>query len=262
MRIGMAALVLTLVAGCATAPAVPPDARSELAPTGTLRAGMNLGNTLFTTKDAATGELRGLGVDLMRELAARLGVPLVLVAYPTPGAVADDSKSGAWDVAILAIEPTRAQTIAFSPAITDIEATYVVHGGSALRSAGQVDAPGVRIATPAKAGYELYLTRTLRSATLLRTKGSKAAFDLFNERNADAVAGLRPALLDAMNRMPGGVLLDDKFMSVNHGLGIPRGRPTAAAEAYLADFAEEMKASGFIARSIERHGVRGISAAK
>ena len=169
LRSLIAALGLSFIAGCTSSPRVPDAARSELAPTGELRAGMNLGNVLFTTTDAATGELRGVGVDLMRELASRLGVPVTFVIYASPGDVADAVDKDAWDVAILAIAQARAQTIAFSPAMTEIEATYIVHNDSALRSVAEVDASGVRIAAPEKAGYELYLTDTLRSATLIRT---------------------------------------------------------------------------------------------
>ena len=232
-------------------------AKSELTPTGKLRAGMNLGNALFTTKDAATGELRGVSVDVMRELASRLGVPVDFVVHATPGDVADASAAGTWDVAVLAIEPARAEKIAFSPAMTEIEATYVVHTNSPLRSVEQVDAPGTRISAPEKAGYELYLTRTLRNATLVRAKSVQASIDLFNERGADALAGLKPALLESMGRIPDGRMLEGKFMTVNHGLGVPRER--AAAAEYLKAFVEEMKASGFVARSIERNGVQGLS---
>ena len=255
-----AALTTLLITGCATSMSVPDAARSELAPMGNLRAGMNLGNTLFTTKDAATGELRGVSVDLMRELASRLGVPVEFAVYATPGDVADAVEKGTWDVAILAIEQARAQKIAFSPAITEIEATYVVHLDSALRSVAQVDTSGIRIAAPEKAGYELYLTRTLRNATLIRTKGFQASIDLFNGRRADALAGLKPALLESMDKVPNARLLEGKFTTVNHGLGTPRER-RAAAE-YLKAFVEEMNASGFVARSIERHGVKGLSPVK
>lgn len=241
-------------------PDAPTAARAELAPAGRLRAGVNLSNTLFTKKDAKTGELSGVSVDLMRELASRLGVPVELVVYPTPGEVADAAGSGAWDVAILAIEPARAEAIAFSPAITEIEATYAVHGDSALRSADEVDAEGIRIAAPAKAGFELYLTRTLRRATLIRTNGAQAARELFNARDADALAGLKPMLLASPDKLPGARLLDGRFTVVSHGLGTPRERRAGAA--YLAAFAGALNASGFVARSIERHGVRGLSAVK
>lgn len=260
LRSFASALATLLIVGCATSPAVPDAARAELAPTGKLRAGMNLSNTLFTTKDPATGELRGVSVDLMRELASRLGVPVEFVVHPTPGDVTDAAEKGTWDVAILAIAQARAQTITFSPAITEIEATYVVHKDSALRSAGQIDAAGVRISAPEKAGYELYLTQTLRNATLVRSKGTQASIDLFKDRRADALAGLKPMLLESMHQMPDARMLEGRFMTVNHGLCTPRGRPAAAE--YLKAFVEEMNASRFVARSIARHAILGLSAVK
>ncbi len=242
------------------ASSVPEAARSELAPGGKLRAGMNLGNTLFTGKDAASGELRGVSVDLMRELAAHLGVPVEFVVHATPGEVADASESGTWDVAILAIEQARAKTIAFSPPMTEIEATYVVRKDSPLRTAAEVDAKGIDIAVSDKAGYELFLTRTLRHATLVKTKGLPGGIEVFKAGRTHALAGLRPALLDCMHQMPEGRMLDGNFMTVNHGLGTPRAR-SAAAE-YLKSFVGEMVSSGFIARSIARHGVKGLAAVK
>jgi polar amino acid transport system substrate-binding protein len=235
-------------------------ARKELAPTGKLRAGMNTGNTLYTQKDAASGELRGVSVDIMRELASRLGVPLEQVVYATPGEVADAVDKNAWDVSILAIEQARAERIAFSPPMSEIEATYVVHKDSPLKGVAQVDAAGVRIAAPHKAGYELYLTRTLKSATLVRTKSFPESIEVFNARQADAVAALKPNLLESMGKMPGGRMLEGRFMTVNHGLGTPRARSAGAA--FLKAFVEDMNASGFIARSIERHQVQGLSAVK
>ncbi len=251
-------LMLFLVSGCVTPADVSDTVRAELAPTGKLRAGMNLENALFTIRDAATGELHGVSVDIVRELASRLGVPVEFVVYATPGEVADAAAAGAWDVAVLAIDPTRAETITFSPAMTEIEATYVVHKNSPLQSIEQVDTAGTRVASSEKAGYGLYLARALRNATLVPTKDVPAAIAVFNEGRAEVLAGLRPALLDAMGRIPDGRLLEGKFMTVTHGLGTPRER-TAVAE-YLEAFVEEMKASGFVARSIERNGVEGITA--
>ena len=259
-RLLASALALVVIAGCTTTAAASEAARSELAPTGKLRAGMNLVNVLFTTKDATTGELRGVSVDLMRELASRLGVPVAFVIHVSPGDVADAVDKGTWDVAILAIAQARAQTIAFSPPIAEIDATYVVHKDSVLRSVGQVDASGVRISAPEKAGYELYLTQTLRNATLIRTNGGSAAMALFNDRRADALAGLKPDLLNSIHMMPEARILEGKFMTVNYGLGTPRTR-RAAAE-YLKAFVEEMNATGFVQRSIERHGVQGLTAVK
>lgn len=260
LRFFAAALAACVMTGCANTPAVPDAVRAELAPTGKLRAGMNLGNTLFTTKDAASGELRGVAVDVMRKLGARLGVPVELVVHPTPGDVADAVNKNTWDVAILAIESSRARTISFSPPISEIEATYAVHKDSKLRAAGEVDAPGVRISAPAKAGYELYLTSALKSATLVRAKDNAGSIENFNARRTEAIAALKPMLLDWMAQMPDARIVEGRFMTVNHGLSIPLGRPAAAA--WLKDFVADLNASGFIARSIERNGVKGLSPVK
>ena len=254
------ALAMSLTTVHAAPPAVTGAVRSELAPAGRLRAGMNLGNALFTQKDPATGALHGISVDLMRELGARLGVPVDFVVYDTPGQVADAAESGAWDVAVLAIEQARARTIDFSPPMTEIEATYVVHKDSPLHSAADVDGAGVRIATAEKAGYELYLTRTLRSATLIRTKGLPAGIELFNGRGADAIAALKPQLLESADLLPDARMVEGNFMIVNHGIGMPRNRPQAAA--WLHGFVSDLVATGFIARSIAANGVQGLSAVK
>jgi polar amino acid transport system substrate-binding protein len=233
-------------------------ALSQLAPTGALRAGVNLGNTLYMSR-ATTGELSGIAVDVMRELAARLRVPLDLVVHATPGDVADAVDQGTWDVAVLAIEPSRTR-LAFSPPLTDIEATYAVQDASPWQSADQLDAPGVRLSAAEKTGYEGYLSRTLRHATLVRTKGIQASIDLVQEGAADAVAGLKPMLLDALAARPGLRLVQGHFMVVNHGLATALGRPAAAD--YLRGFVADLQASGFIARAIECHGVRGVAPAR
>jgi len=251
-----AALAVVFMTGCATAP-VPEAARKELAPTGKLRAGMNLTNTLFTGKDAASGALQGVSVDIMNELGKRLGVPVEMVVHKSPGEVADAVNKGTWDVAILAIEASRAETISFSPPISEIEATYVVRKDSPLRSVDQVDSAGVRIAAPAKAGYELYLRRALKSATLVDSKDLQGSIDMINAGKTEAMAALKPMLLDSMPKMPNARLLDGRFMVVNHGLSTARGKP--ASDDYLKQFVQDLNSSGFIARSIERHAVKGLS---
>ena len=249
----------SLVFAAAASAAAPEAARAQLAASGKLRAGMNLSNTLFMTKDASTGELRGVSVDLMRELASRLEVPVEFVVYPTPGDVADDVGKGKWDVAILAIEQSRAQTIDFSPPMTEIEATYVVHKDSPLKTAEQVDAPGIRIAANDKAGYELYLTRALRYATLVRARAPEP-ITIFNEKRAEAIAALKPMLLESMDKMPDGRMVEGRFMTVNHGFGIARDRQAGAE--YLKAFVADVIASGLVARSIVRNRVNGMSALK
>jgi polar amino acid transport system substrate-binding protein len=233
--------------------------KNELAPKGQLRAGMNLGNTLFTGKDAS-GQLHGVSVDLMQELAKRLGVPLEMVVYEQPGQVADDSAKGLWDVAILAIEKTRAKTLTFSPAMTEIEAGYVVHQNSAIQRIDQVDALGVKIAAPVKAGYELYLTGALQHASLVRTANFGASLAVFNQQEVDVLAGLKPNLIDSMGKLPGAQLLEGNFMVINHGLATPLGH--SAADEYLSHFVQDMIASGFIAHSVEKHHIIGLKAIK
>ena len=230
---------------------------TELAPTGKLRAGMNLGNNLFTRKNES-GELFGVSVDLMQELAKRLGVPLEMVIYEQPGQVADDVTKGVWDIAILAIENTRAKTISFSPAMTEIEAGYVVHLNSTLKSTEEVDAEGIKIAAPEKAGYELYLTSALKNASIVRTKNFAASIQTFNENKVDAIAGLKPNLIESMHKFSEGKLLQSSFMTVNHGFAIALGK--AAANAYLQNFVKELIETGFVARSIAKHQIKGLIA--
>jgi polar amino acid transport system substrate-binding protein len=136
-------------------------ARSELAPTGTLRVALNMSNFLLTATDPATGEPCGIAADLGRELGQRLGVPVALLPYPNPGALADAATAGVWDVGLIGAEPQRAHAIDFTAAYVEIEATYLVPPGSPLQIIADVDRPGVRIAAPARSAYELYLSRTL-----------------------------------------------------------------------------------------------------
>ena len=260
LKLIAAMVVAAFMTGCATTSQVPAAARAELAPNGKLRAAMNLNNVLLVTKDPASGELRGLSVDLMHELGRRLGVEVQFIGYPGPGEIADVARSNTWDVSMLVIEAARAENIAFSPAMTQIEATYMVRGDSPLKTVAQVDAPGIRIAASEKTGYELYLTRTLRHATLVRVKGNDAAFNAFTEQRLDAWANLKPTFLRYLDKLPGSRLLDGGFATVEHGIGTPLER-RAAAE-YLKQFAEEMNASGFVARSIERNRTAGISPIK
>jgi polar amino acid transport system substrate-binding protein len=233
------------------------DAKKALAPTGKLRAGMNIGNNLFTRQNE-TGQLYGVSVDLMQELANRLGVPLQMVVYNQPGQVADDVGNDVWDVAILAIEKTRAKTILFSPAMTEIEAGYVVHQNSDFQLAEQVDSSGVKIAAPEKAGYELYLSHALKNASLVRTKSFASSLELFNQDQVDAVAGLKPNLIESMHQLPMGKLLQGNFMTVNHGFSVALGRVDAAA--YLANFVKDLIKSGFVGRSITNHQIKGLKA--
>ncbi len=236
-----------------------PAVRSELAPTGKLRVGINMSNFLLTAKDPATGEPRGIAVDLGRELGKRLGVPVEIIPYPNPGALADAAKTGVWDVGFLGAEPQRANEIDFTAAYVEIEATYLVPPGSKLKTVAEVDRKGVRIVVPEKSAYELFLTRSLKQAELTRVKGADTAFQRFVADKFDALAGLKPRLVTDTGNLPGSRILDGNFTAVQQAVGTPKGR--AAGSRYLGEFVEDIKATGLVARTIEKNGVRGLTVA-
>ena len=238
--------------------AIPPAARTELTPTGKLRAGINFQNTLLT-KLGPNGEQGGVAVELVRELARRLDVPLEILHYKSAGALADSVNAGAWDVAVLADEPARAKEIAFAGPTTEIEATYMVPAGSPLQKIDDVDRPGVRIALGAKSAYDLYLTRTIQHAKLVPIAGSPAAFKHFVAKKLEALAGLKTELLKCAAELPGARILDGRFTVVRHTAGTPRGRDAGAA--YLCAFVEDVKAKGLVAQWIAKSGVKGLSVA-
>jgi polar amino acid transport system substrate-binding protein len=235
-------------------------ARAELAPTGTLRVGLNHQNFLLVTPGSPATEPRGVAPDLARELGRRLGVPVAFLRYDTAGGLADAARTGAWDVAFLGAEPQRASEIAFTAAYLEIPATYLVPAGSPIRSIAEVDRAGVRIAVSEKSAYDLYLSRTIAHARLVRAQGIDGSFDLFVAERLEALAGLRPRLLSDVERLPGARLLDGQFTAVQQAIGTPAGRGPAARE-FLRAFVEEAKASGLVAEAIARNGARGVSVA-
>jgi polar amino acid transport system substrate-binding protein len=233
--------------------------RADLVPTGKLRAGINYGNFILATKDRATGESRGVAVDLLREIGRRLGVPVEIVAYDSVAVMGDAAPTGAWDVAFLGSDPAREALMGFTPAYLEIEATYLVPGVSPLRAASEVDREGVRVAAPARANYELFLRRHLQRAWLVSASGADAALDLLVKGEADALAGLTQGLLGLAAKLPGSRLLEGRFMSVQQAIAVPKGRD--AGLAYLRRVVEDAKASGLVARAIEKTGARGVSVA-
>jgi polar amino acid transport system substrate-binding protein len=252
---GLAAVLLLVVAllpSCATVPTVPPGARSDLAPTGILRAAINFGNPVLAQKDPGTGEARGVSVDLARELGRRLGVPVVLVTFDAAGKVFDALKTGAWDVAFLAIDPARATEIAFTAPYVVIEGTYLVPADSPLRTIADVDRDGVRIAVGNKSAYDLYLTRTLKRAQLVRVPTSPGAIDIFLKDRLEAAAGVKQPLLQFAKTHPDVRVMEGRFMAIEQAVGTPKGRE--AGVRYLRQFMEEMKASGFVAQRLEKSG--------
>lgn len=238
---------------------ISPTVRSELAPTGKLRVGLNHGNFLLVTPGSKGAEPRGVAPDLARELGRRLGGPVEFVNFDTAGKLADAGRTGAWDVAFLGAEPQRASEIAFTAAYLEIPATYLVPAGSPIRSIADVDREGVRIAVADKSAYELFLSRSVKHARLVRAQGLDASFDVFVGEKLDALAGLKPRLLMDVGKLPGARLLDGQFTAIQQAIGTPKGRESAAK--YLRAFVEEVKASGLVAEAISRNAVHGVSVA-
>ena len=238
---------------------ITPAVRADLAPTGKLRAGINYGNVILATKDRATGESSGVAIDLLQDLARRLGVPAEIVAYDSVAVMGDAAPTNAWDIAFLGSDPQREKLMSFTAAYLEIDATYLVPDAAPFRTAADVDREGVRIAAPARANYELFLSRNLKRAQLVSTQGVAAAFDLLVTGKVDALAGLKQGLLDLLGKLPGSRILDGRFMGVQQSIAVPKGRD--AGLAYLRRVVEDAKRSGLIARAIERTGARGVSVA-
>ena len=230
-------------------------AKSERAPNGVLRAGINLSNFLLVSDQALDGGPIGVSPDMAQAIADRLDVDVQFVTFASPGELADAAGTDAWDIGLIAHEPARAEKIAFSPAYVEIEATYLVPDGSPFGAIEEIDREGVRIAISGRSAYDLYLTRNLKHAELVRAKGLAAARELFVAEKLDVLAGLRPALMTDVQDMPGARVLDGRFTAVQQAIGTDK--KNTAAVAFLRDFVEEMKANGMVAQYIARHEVEG-----
>jgi len=244
------AILVTSMTG-ASAQAVSPEVLKDLAPTGKLRAAINFGNGVLAQR-GANGEANGITPDLSLELAKRLGVPVDFVTYDAAGKVFDDAANNKWDIGFVAIEPVRASVIEFSPPYVIIEGTYMVRKDSPLKTVGDVDKPGIRIAVGLKSAYDLYLTRTIKHATLVRAEagGGRAMIDMFVRDNLEVAAGVRQPLEDYAKDHPDMRVMDGAFQEIKQAMGVPKGK-TAGAK-YVAAFIEDMKASGFVADALKR----------
>jgi len=231
----------------------------ELAPSGCLRIGLNYSNFLLVLGDDPKGEPRGIAPDLGRELARRTGLPMEFVKFDAAGKLFDAVKAGQCDVAFLGAEPQRANEVDFTAAYLEIPVTFLVPAGSSIRTIADVDREGVRIAVSERSAYDLYLSRSLKKARLVRAKGIPASYEVFMSQNLEALGGLKPKLVEEQARTPGSRVLDGQITGVQQAIGAPKGR--AAAAKYLREFAEDIKRSGFVARTIEKHGVRGVKVA-
>ena len=231
----------------------------QLAPTGVLRVGINMINFLLVSGVSPEGEPEGVAPDMARAIANILGVPVELIPFGSPGELADAATAGRWDIGLIGAEPTRAETIDFTSAYVEIEATYLVPPESSFQSIDEVDQPGVRIAVAARSAYDLWLKRHIQHASLIHADGFEATFERFVHEKLDAMAGLRTGLMADAVRLPGSRLLDGRFTAVQQAIGTPKGRPEAAA--FLQTFVDDAKSSGRVARLIEKYEVKGLSVA-
>jgi polar amino acid transport system substrate-binding protein len=239
-----------LLGGCITPEVVTSDVVRDIAPSGRLRVAMNYGNPVLVQR--AGNEPRGVSPDIARELAKRLGVPLDFIAYDAAGKVTADATRGAWDIAFVARDPERAKDIEFTAPYVIIEGAYLVAENSPLKANEDVDRPGVRISVSRGSAYDLFLSRALKSATLVRAPSPPASIDLFVNERLDALAGVKQPLIAYAASHPGYRVLPGRFMVIEQAMAIPRGRPLAVR--YLADFIDELKASGFVAASLDKSG--------
>jgi len=236
-----------------------PDPRvADLVRTGGVRVGMGLAAAI-ATKDPATGELKGVGMDLARALAARLGVNLQPVEYPSPPKTLEGLSTGAWDVAFLGLDPSRLGQVDFSPPYLQVDYTYLVPAGSSVRNVSDADQPGIRIAVTRNSVGDVALTRILKRAELQRVDTAAAGLEGLRAGNVDVLASDRPNLLQLSTGLPGSRVLEDRFHSFFLAMAVPKGQ--AGRHAYVSEFIEEAKSSGLVIRSIERAGLRAMQVA-
>ena len=235
------------------------DLAPSLSPSGKLKIGLNYSNFLLVIGDDANGEPKGIAPDLGRELARKTGMPFEFVKFDAAGKLFDAVKSAQCDVGFLGAEPQRADEVDFTNAYLEIPVTFLVPAGSPIKTIADVDREGVRIAVSERSAYDLYLSRTLKKAQLIRTKGIPASYDAFMAQKLEVLGGLKPKLVEEQARTPGSRVLDGQITGVQQAIGAPKGRPAAAK--YLREFAEEVKRSGFVAKAIEKHGVKGVRVA-
>jgi polar amino acid transport system substrate-binding protein len=252
------ASALLAAGGCATHPTAAPAA--ALAPTGRLRASINLGNPILASRDVASGLPVGVSVDLANALAERLGVAVELVVFDAAGKSVEALVTGSADVGFFAIDPVRGADLAFTGPYVLIEGSYLVRDDSPIRTNDEVDRAGRRIVVGKGSAYDLYLTRAIRNAVLERAPTSPLVTDTFVREHADVAAGVRQQLEADARRLPGLRLLDGRFMVIEQAMGIAKNRGPAAA-AFLGGFVEDMKAGGFVQASLARHRIDGATVA-
>ena len=255
-----ATLGLLLIACASIRTAPTPEARQALAPTGKLRVGLQLGSPHNAIRDSVSGEMKGVAFDLGKELARRVGVPFEPVLYPSVGALLDGGKSGAWDVAFVGFSPERAKEWDFTALHLEIEFGYLVPGGSSISTMADVDRPGIRVAVQEKSQPDVFLTRTLKNAEVVRASSLAGTLEMLKSGRADVIFSIKPSLFEASNQLPGSRVLDGRLGLDPHAMAIPKGRDPGVA--YARKFVEDAKSEGLVKAAIERAGIRGAVVAQ
>lgn len=255
----LGSLALLPLAACGTAPP-PRELVAAFAPTGRLRASINLGNPILARREPGAAEPTGVSVDLARSLAARLSVPLELVVVDAAAKSVEVVKSGQGDIGFFAVDPLRSDGIRFSAPYLQIEGAYLVKRESPITDNAQVDRAGIRVMVGRGSAYDLFLSRELKAAQLLRAPTSPAVVDAFLAQGADVAAGVKQQLEADAARLPGLRLLPGRFMVIEQAMGVQANRGEAAQQ-FLRRFVEEAKAGGFVAESLKRHGIQGATVA-
>src|SRR5215207_6480463 len=215
-------LLLTGCAGVATKPT--PEARQALAPTGKLRVALQLGSPHNVVRDPVTGEMKGVGFDLGQELARRMGVPFEPVLYPSIGALLDGGKSGAWDVGFVGFSPARAKEWDFTPLHLQMEFGYFVPAGSSISTMDDVDRSGIRVAVQEKSQPDIFISRTLKNAVVVRGPSLAGTLEMLKSGKADAIFSIKPSLFGVSNQLAGSRVLDGRLGVDPHAMVMPKGR--------------------------------------
>jgi polar amino acid transport system substrate-binding protein len=242
---------------------IDPTTLKSFAPTGSLRVGINLGNPVLASEDAATKQLSGISVDITNEIGKRINLPIQLIPFKSASATVDHIKNGELDLVFVAIDPVRGADISYTPAYIQIEGAYMVKASSPLKSNIEVDVAGTEIVVGKGSAYDLYLTREIKNATLLRAVSSQAVIDDFMSGKGNVAAGVKQQLESDAKRYEGLRMLPGRFMVINQSIGIPKARPDfEKTTAYLSEVITQLKQSGFIVNSIQRHHIQGAKVAE
>ena len=250
---------LTAMAQPMSHPGLASGIASSIAPTGTLRASINLGNPILASR-SADGQVIGVSVDLAQALAQRLGLSVNLVVFDSAGKSVDAVTNQQADIGFFAVDPVRGQGIVFTAPYVLIEGSYLVRQNSPLQSNSEVDRAGIRVAVGKGSAYDLFLTRELNNAQLLRAPTSPTTVDFFMQEQLEVAAGVKQQLEMDAQRISGLRLLPGRFMVIEQAMGLPKDRP-AQAQTFLRQFVEDMKASGMIAAALKKHHIEGATVA-